>query len=201
MRYLLLAALATLAFSGCQKLTTLEVNSDYCSLYMLPLMQFSVSYPADLEPDLPTAGMSNMEYLFLYKTDTTSTTRIQTESIAFGALSLSADSVEQDKDMEVMIGKLEENYSQAGFELEDSFTGIEEFDGKEYRMFRATGTIDREEYELQGRYRILILIIKPEFHDNGLIISMMARDDSPIQSYEDFANKGSISKAWSSLEI
>lgn len=198
MRILLPALFAVaLLLNGCQKLNTFEVDAEFCFQHMLPLMEFSVEYPLDLQTDPPVAGSRNLNYNFFYKSDEAGN---QIESISLGYLSLDVDTT-QEAHMEGIIGQIEENFTGAGFELEDSFTGTEEFDGQSYKMFRATGTIDKPEYELVGRYQMMVFIVSPEFYNNGLLITMIARDDSEIQSYADFASKGSISTVWNSMEI
>lgn len=195
-KFLFLFLIAAGASMGCQKLNTFEVDATYCYQHLLPLMQFSVDYPADLQTAPPTPGQRNQTYNYFFKSDAGGN---EIESISFGYLSL--DTTEQDANMEAIIGQMEESYMEAGFELSDTFTGTQEFDGKQYKMFRCTGTIDRPQYDLSGTYRVQTLILTPEFYNNGLMITMMARDDSPIQSYDDFAEEGSISKVWKSLEI
>lgn len=194
-----LSALVVIAISasGCQQLNTFNVDAEFCYQHMLPLMEFSVDYPLDLETDPPIAGSRNLNYNFFFKSDEA---KNQIESISLGYLSLDVDTT-QEAHMEGIIGQMEESFVEAGFELEDSFTGTEEFDGNAYKMFRATGTIDKPEYELVGTYRMMVFIMTPEFYNNGLLITMIARDDSEIQSYADFASKGSISTVWSSMEI
>lgn len=198
MRKALLLATLPIILLSCQERIPFQVDADYCFRHMLPLMQFSLEYPADLQTDPPAAGSRNLHYNTFFKADQTG---IQTESITLSYLSLSPDSSQQDKDMEMMIGQLAEDYREAGFEMEDSFTGQAEFDGETYRVFRATGSIDKEDYGLRGKYRILVLLMTPKFDNNGLLVSFMARDDSPIQTYEDFARKGSIGTVWKTLKI
>lgn len=182
--------------SACQKRNTFSVDATYCYRHLLPLIQFSVDYPVDLQTMPPTAGQRNQTYNYFFKSDAGGN---EIESISFGYLSL--DSTEQEANMEAIIGQMEESYIEAGFDLSDTFTGTQEFDGKSLKMFRCTGTIDRPQYDLSGTYRVQTLILTPEYYNNGLMITMMARDDSPIQSYEDFAEKGSISVLWQTLEI
>lgn len=189
--------LIAVSLSGCQQLNTFEVDAEFCFQHMLPLMEFSVDYPLDLQTDPPIAGTRNLSYNYFYKTGESG---FQVESISLDILSLDVDTT-QEAHMEGIIGQMEEYFTEAGFEFEDSFTGTEEFDGESYKMFRATGTIDKPEYELVGKYRMMYILLSPEYYNNGLAVTMIARDDSEIQTYADFASKGSISTVWNTLEI
>lgn len=189
--------LVAVSLTGCQELNTFKVDAEFCYQHMLPLMEFSLDYPLDLQTDPPIAGSRNLNYNFFYKSDEAGN---QIESISLGYLSLDVDTT-QEAHMEGIIGQMEESFTAAGFELDESFTGTEVFDGESYKLFRATGSIDKPEYELVGNYRMMVFLVTPEYYNNGLLITMMAREDSEIQSYEDFASKGSISTVWSSLEI
>lgn len=195
--YLSALFVIAVSLSGCQQLNTFNVDAEFCYQHLLPLMEFSVDYPLDLQTDPPVAGSRNLNYNYFYKSDEAGN---QIESISLGYLSLDVDTT-QEAHMEGIIGQMEESFAGAGFEFEESFTGTEEFDGKSYKMFRATGTIDKPGYELVGRYRLMVFILTPEFYNNGLLITMIARDDSEIQSYADFSSKGSISTVWNTLEI
>lgn len=202
MKYLrnsaLLALTILLTLTACQKRETFEVDANYCFQHMLPLMQFSVKYPADLQTAPPQPGQRNRSYNYFYKSDENS---IEIESIQLGYMSLSADSADHETEMEGMLGQMASNYEEAGFTLEDPFTGTAEIDGDRHKVFRARGEIDRPEIDLQGRYLIQAVLLPPMYENNGLLIMMLAREDSPIQSFEDFAEEGSISVVWNTLEV
>ena len=80
--------------------------------------------------------------------------------------------------------------------------GTDEFDGKEYFMFHADGSIDNKELEFIGDYKILCLLLEPELDNkNGLLVMMLANQDSPIRDFEDFASKSCISQVWQNLKF
>ena len=206
---ILLGVLVSLGvFSSCNKqkeipdcgaLIEHSVNRKYCIKMELPVSEFTVTYPEQLVMKRQRTELRNIDYVNFMKIDEDG---IQTEKISMGGSTIHRNTSLKKMLYKQILAQAKSVALKAGFKLTEEFSGKRVFDGIEYDMFQAIGEIDRPEDKFVGEYLILCLIVESDVDNkNGTFVTMMANEDSNIESFEDFANYGCISTVWKSLHF
>jgi hypothetical protein len=183
--------------AACGELTTFTVDEAFCRQMDLPVAKFSLQYPKMLKTDPPLQGYENLHYNYFFAWDEN---EIQTESISLGYSTTQRNTPLKGVLKTQILQQVKAMLQQTGFNLTEEFLGDGTFDGKEYAMFRAKGSIQRSDIEFVGNYLIQCLIVEPEVdNENGVFAMMMANQDSDIASFDDFGVKGCTAPIWQSL--
>jgi hypothetical protein len=176
------------------------VDKDYCKEMGLPIIEFSLEYPSELETDSPEKGYQNIQYnafLKLNKND------IQTEVISLGYYKRSESSLLDNQLKQNILNQILKAYEQV-YKFSEANISIFEIDNKEYLMLRAKGKSTDPDVKpfYEGNYLIQVLLLEPQPNNKfGLLIVFIANEESEIKSYEDFATKGFIREVWKTLKF
>ena len=180
--------------------TIFKVDTAFCNDMDLPLIEFTLAYPKGLTTDSAESGYENFNYISFFKTNEN---EVQTERISLSYYIPRSSSLIEENLREEILNQVLVIYQQL-FELTD--TKIEEivFDNKKYFMLRAKGRAINPAADavFTGTYFIQTLLLEPQENaENGLLISLLANEESEIKSFEDFSSKGYIGTVWKTLSI
>jgi hypothetical protein len=176
------------------------VDKDFCKEMGLPIIEFSLEYPKELKTDLAEKGYQNFNYNAFFKWNEN---EVQTEGISLGYYTPPQSDLLEKQVKQNLLNQVLGAYQQM-FEISDAKISTFEFDNKEYLMLRAKGKAKDPdpEPEFVGNYLIQTLLLEPLSNNkNGLLVTFIANEESEIKSFENFADKGYISKVWKTLKF
>ena len=184
--------------SGCGPLQKFQVDTTYCNTYNLPVQEFSLQYPLGFEIETQK-DFRSPNYVSFYKYDTDS---ILTASFAVGKYhGVSENSQNNNTATQLLgitqaslLGSLIAQFKVPEYlEITEVKMGNQAIMGSDYFTARLLLTA-RELYAgFKGRYRLQIVMRATTNTDNlGVLLIMIARDDTVIQHYDDFETKGCI---------
>lgn len=187
------------ALNSCGEGKKLVFDTDYAEAYGLPAIEFELEYPSSMKVEWPSDGKRNLNYAAFYTNDEAGNRK---EMVSIGYYTLEGDLVNTiDALNESLISQIRSLYVN-NFDLSYEFSGKKEFDGKEYHMFQAIGSIDRPEADFAGTYHVQALLIRPTpTADTGVIFIFQSNENSEISSVDDFGKKGCSSIIWNSLKF
>lgn len=186
---------------ACGDLVELEIDEEYCEKYGLREETFTLKYPEQLDVETQADYPSrNYASFFKYDKDT-----LIVESVNIGYF---YGLKESGKDgigslfgltKESLMTSILDQYSAQGFPIQDVTMRDETIRGEKHFTVRGTVDANLEEISLLGNYLIQIVMIGTEA-DHGVLLIMLARDDSGIKSFEDFETKGCTSPILQTIE-
>ncbi|WP_196889018.1 hypothetical protein [Aureivirga sp. CE67] len=190
----------------CGTLKDFSIDEAYCLKYNLPAQTFSLKYPSDLEIETQE-NYRSPNYVGFFKYDKDS---ILTESLSVGKY----------HGVSEVSGKKSRNKNFLGITNESLLTSL-------INQFRVPGHIEivdvemangtflesdhfiataflksKEDYSgFKGKYLLQIVMKATTSLDNkGVLLVMIARDDTEIKGFKDFESKGCISPIVQSFE-
>ncbi|TND03431.1 MAG: hypothetical protein FD123_3948 [Bacteroidetes bacterium] len=182
----------------------LVVDAAYCEKYQVREAHFSANIPEILIDEGPVEGEANPAYAYysLVKPQEGASDSVQAEFISIGPFWNNSGGIAEESLIKSTLGQMTGYLEQAGYTFKEQQISKATFNGKEYWQLRAKGSVDNIETRMKGDYIILAVILPPEGSSpNGLFIMMGANQDSPIRSFEDFAEKGTISGIWKTIQF
>ena len=187
------------AVNSCGEGKKLVFDTDYAEAYGLPDIEFELEYPSSMIVEWPSDGKRNLNYAAFYTNDEAGNRK---EMVSIGYYTLEGDLVNTiDALNESLISQIRSLYVN-NYDLSYEFSGKKEFDGKEYHMFQAIGSIDRPEAHFAGNYHVQAMLIKPLPNSkNGVIIIFQSNENSAILSLDDIGSKGCSAIIWNSLKF
>lgn len=185
----------------CGNLVEFEIDEEYCQKYGLREEAFTLKYPESLEVDTQKDYPSkNYASFFKYDKDT-----LIVESVNIGYF---YGLKESGKDgigsffgltKESLLTSIVDQYRAQGLDIQETTMQDETIRGEKHYTVRGSINTDMEEIGLAGNYLIQMVMIATEA-DHGVLLIMLAREDSGITSFEDFETKGCTSPILQTLE-
>ena len=187
------------ALNSCGEIKKLVFDADYAKAYGLPELEFELEYPSNMAVDFAAEGKRNLNYAAFYTNDEAGN---RSDMVSIGYYTLEGDLGRTiDVLNESLISQIRSLYVN-NFDLSFEFSGKKEFDGKEFHMFQATGSIDRPDANFAGTYNVQAMLIRPTpLADMGVIFIFQANENSEISSPDDFGKRGCSSIIWNSLKF
>ena len=184
---------------NCGPLLQFSSTREFCRIMDLPISEFTVQYPSNMVADPPARYSVNIDYNYFMVLDDNN---IQTESISLGSSTLPRNLKAKKTFYKQILVQAKHVALNHGFKISEEFSGIEIFDGKEYNLYRAVATVNRPELKLLGRYLILGIILEADIDNrNGVFVTFLANENSPIKEFNDFANMSCVSEVWKSIRF
>jgi len=186
---------------ACGELKTFTVDKNYCEKYGLYEKSFTVKYPSDLEIETQEDYEStNYVSFFKYDEDSLISESVNIgyyyglsesggDGLLGGLLGLTKES---------LITQLVNQLKAQGLPLKNVTMKDENIRGESHFTTRAEFQTTENVAGLKGAYLIQLVMIATE-SDNGVLMIMMAREDSDIKSFEDFDSKGCLAPVLNSL--
>ena len=186
---------------ACGDLVEFEIDEEYCQKYGLREEAFTLKYPESLEVDTQEDYPSkNYASFFKYDKDT-----LIVESVNIGYF---YGLKESGKDgigsffgltKESLLTSIVDQYRAQGLDIRETTMQDETIRGEKHFTVRGSINADMEDIGLAGSYLIQMVMIATEA-DHGVLLIMLAREDSGITSFEDFETKGCTSPILQTLE-
>ncbi|MEL6303990.1 MAG: hypothetical protein AAFQ20_04295 [Bacteroidota bacterium] len=185
----------------CGDLVEFQIDDEYCEKYGLRRENFTLKYPEGLDVETQ-ADYPSKNYASFLKYDK-DTVLVESANIGYfyGLKESGNDGIGSFFGLtkESLMTSMLNQYSAQGVDIEKVTMQDETIRGEEHFTVRGTLTANLEEISLVGNYLIQIVMIATEA-DHGVLLVMLARDDSEIESYEDFETKGCTSPILQTLE-
>jgi hypothetical protein len=168
-------------------------NERTCGSRKLPITRFAIEYPDSLDVSFPNNGRDHLSIKSRNKDN------IVTEELSIGNTTLKLNK------HEVALNLLENLVDQFKKQLPDMKIiniGKEEFKGTLTYLFKAEVDFSSfKEKGYYGKYRILGMIPFPKTNNelNAILVTFVANEESEIDDFKDFENKGLIAKLWNTF--
>lgn len=173
----------------CGPLTEFKIDENYCEKFGLRAENFTLLYPSELTVETQEDYKSG-NYVDFFKNDEAETI---VECINIGSYSGIIESTEggmgffgitKGRLLKSLVGQFREQ----GLDMQYVTYRDEKIGDQLYFTARGKFTVDREIAGFRGTYITqMILVPKAEVEGEGFLVMMMAREDSGVQLFEDFA--------------